>query len=42
MEEREGGRRGVLGRERERERARDCAWLLSMMVVSEFLIEANM
>jgi len=41
MEEREGGRRGVVGRERERERARDWAWLLSIMVVRECVLEVN-
>ncbi len=30
VEEREGGRRGVVGRERESERARDWAWEVSM------------
>jgi hypothetical protein len=41
MEEREGGRRGVVGRERERERVRDWAWLLSMMVVRGCVTETT-
>lgn len=33
MEEREGGRKGVVGRDRERERGRDLVWPVSMLVL---------
>jgi hypothetical protein len=35
VEERDGGRKGVVGRDRERERARDCVRVVSMMVLPD-------